>query len=73
MQPAGPYQAYGHTMIVDPMAQVIAEAEEAETIVTWELDGAKIEETRKAIPLSTQRRFDVYPNIDEGKINFGET
>ena len=68
----GPYQAYGHTMIVDPMAQVIAEAETAETIVTWELDSAKIEETRKAIPLTNQRRFDVYPNIDEGEINFSK-
>ena len=69
----GPYQAYGHTMVVDPMAQVVAEAEEAETIVTWELDSAKIEDTRKAIPLPYQRRFDVYPDINEGKISFGET
>ncbi|KAI5927473.1 carbon-nitrogen hydrolase [Camillea tinctor] len=64
------YHAYGHSLIVDPMAQVVTEAAEAEEIVTWELDGARLDETRKGIPLSTQRRFDVYPDIGEGKISF---
>ncbi|KAI0601337.1 carbon-nitrogen hydrolase [Biscogniauxia sp. FL1348] len=66
------YHAYGHSLIVDPMAQVVAETAEAEDIVTWELDGARIDETRKGIPLSTQRRFDVYPDIGEGKISYQE-
>jgi omega-amidase len=66
------YHAWGHSLIVDPMAQVVVEAEEKETIVSWELDGAKIEETRKNIPLVGQRRFDVYPDISKGKINFDE-
>ncbi|KAI1351013.1 carbon-nitrogen hydrolase [Xylaria sp. FL0043] len=64
------YHAWGHSLIVDPMAQVVVEAEETEAIVSWELDGAKIEETRKGIPITTQRRFDVYPDINEGKIRF---
>ncbi|KAI1428624.1 carbon-nitrogen hydrolase [Xylaria sp. FL1777] len=64
------YHAWGHSMIVDPMAQVVIEAEETETIVSWELDGAKIEETRKNIPITSQRRFDVYPDVNEGKIRF---
>ncbi|KAI1418531.1 carbon-nitrogen hydrolase [Hypoxylon sp. FL1857] len=64
------YQAYGHTLIVDPMAQVLVEADEKEAIVSWELDGARILETRKNIPLATQRRFDVYPDIIKGKIAF---
>ncbi|KAI1085053.1 carbon-nitrogen hydrolase [Whalleya microplaca] len=66
------YHAWGHSLIVDPMAQVVVEAEEKEAIVSWELDGAKIEETRKNIPLVGQRRFDVYPDINEGKISFEE-
>ncbi|KAI0386845.1 carbon-nitrogen hydrolase [Hypomontagnella monticulosa] len=66
------YHAWGHTLIVDPMARVLAEAEEKEAIVAWELDGALIEETRKNIPLSTQRRFDVYPDVNQGKISFDE-
>ncbi|KAK7952281.1 uncharacterized protein PG986_008009 [Apiospora aurea] len=66
------YRAWGHSLIVDPMAQVLVEADEAETTVCWELDNAKIEETRKNIPLVGQRRFDVYPDISEGKIRFEE-
>ncbi|KAK6842521.1 hypothetical protein PG987_003381 [Apiospora arundinis] len=45
------YHAWGHSLIVDPMAQVLVEANEVETTVSWELDNNKIEETRKNIPL----------------------
>ncbi|KAI0471274.1 carbon-nitrogen hydrolase [Xylaria cf. heliscus] len=69
---AATYHAWGHSLIVDPMAQVVVEADEAEAIVVWELDGAKIEETRKGIPITSQRRFDVYPDVNEGKIRFDE-
>lgn len=64
------YPAWGHSLVVDPMAQVVVEAEEGETIVTAELTGEKIEETRKGIPLRDQRRYDVYPDVSEGKIRF---
>lgn len=66
------YHAFGHSMVVNPNAEVISEAEEKETIVYADIDGAKIEETRKGIPLYTQRRFDVYPDVSEGKIRFDE-
>ncbi|KAH9906792.1 carbon-nitrogen hydrolase [Xylariomycetidae sp. FL2044] len=66
------YHAWGHSLIVDPMAQVVVEADETEATVSWELDGAQIQETRKNIPLVGQRRFDVYPDISQGKINFDE-
>ena len=66
----GVYHAYGHSMLVDPMAQVVSEAEEKEAIVEVELDSAKIEETRRNIPLNTQRRFDVYPDVSQGKVQF---
>lgn len=66
------YHAWGHSLVVDPMAQVLVEAEEAETIVSAELTGEKIEETRKGIPLRDQRRFDVYPDISHGKIRFDD-
>lgn len=61
------YHAWGHSMVVDPMAQVLVEAEENEAIVYAELDGDKIEETRKGIPLRDQRRFDVYPDVSAGE------
>ncbi|KAI1211558.1 carbon-nitrogen hydrolase [Annulohypoxylon truncatum] len=67
------YRAYGHTLVVDPMARVLEEAGEGEQIVSCELDGALIAETRRNIPLSTQRRFDVYPDVNAGKIRIVET
>ncbi|KAL8743488.1 MAG: hypothetical protein Q9190_004171 [Brigantiaea leucoxantha] len=66
------YNAWGHSMIVDPNATVLCEAAEGEEIVYADLDGSKIEETRKGIPLREQRRFDVYPDLDKGKIKFEE-
>jgi omega-amidase len=66
------YHAWGHSLVADPMAAVLDEAEEGETIVYADLDGAKIEEARTGIPLRDQRRFDVYPDVSEGKIRFDE-
>ncbi|KAK3995022.1 nitrilase family protein [Cladorrhinum sp. PSN332] len=66
------YHAWGHSLIVDPMASVLVEADENETIVSAELDGEKIESARKGIPLRDQRRFDVYPDVSQGKISFEE-
>jgi omega-amidase len=66
------YHAWGHSLIVDPLAKVLVEADEKETIVSWDLDSAKIEETRKNIPLVGQRRFDVYPDISTGNVRFDE-
>ncbi|KAI1203356.1 carbon-nitrogen hydrolase [Nemania serpens] len=66
------YHAWGHSLVVDPMARVVVEAGEGEDIVFWELDGAKIAETRRNIPVYSQRRFDVYPDVNEGQISFDE-
>ncbi|KAK6597976.1 nitrilase family protein [Botrytis cinerea] len=44
---------------------VLVEAEEKEEIVYAELNGEKIEETRKGIPIQTQRRFDIYKDVSE--------
>lgn len=66
------YHAWGHSMVVDPNAEVMAEADENETIIYADLDGAKIDETRKGIPIYTQRRFDVYPDVSAGKIEYEE-
>jgi len=70
--PGASYQAWGHSLVADPMAQVLTEADEAETIVYADLDGTVIEDARRAIPLETQRRFDVYPDVSQGKIRFEE-
>lgn len=64
------YNAWGHSLIVNPMAKVLVEADENETIIQAELVGEDITETRKNIPLNTQRRFDVYPDVSQGQISF---
>jgi len=66
------YHAWGHSMAVDPNAKIMCEAGESEEVVYAELKGESIEETRKGIPIYTQRRFDVYPDISKGDIRFDE-
>ena len=67
------YHAYGHSMVVDPNAEILCEAAEGEQIVYADLKPGRIEEVRKGIPLYQQRRFDVYPDVSAGKVNYGET
>ncbi|CAG7916243.1 unnamed protein product [Penicillium olsonii] len=57
------YHAYGHSLIVDPSAKVLTEAEEQETIVYSDLDNDTIASIRSGIPIYTQRRFDLYPDV----------
>jgi omega-amidase len=66
------YHAWGHSMTVNPNAEVMTEADEKEQIVYADLDGAKIEETRRGIPVSAQRRFDVYPDVSAGDVKYEE-
>ncbi|PWY94494.1 carbon-nitrogen hydrolase [Aspergillus sclerotioniger CBS 115572] len=54
------YHAYGHSLIADPSANVLAETEEKEDIIYADLDNETIQNTRKGIPIYTQRRFDLY-------------
>jgi omega-amidase len=64
------YNAWGHSMIVDPTAEVLGELEEGEDIVYAELNEEKIEEARKGIPIYSQRRFDVYPDVSVAKVKY---
>ncbi|SCU80593.1 LAMI_0B03070g1_1 [Lachancea mirantina] len=61
--PGGGYQAYGHSLVVDPQGNVIAEAGEGEEIVYAELDPESIAKMRRSVPVTTQRRFDVYKDV----------
>lgn len=57
------YNAWGHSAVVDPLGKILSQADEKETIIYADLSGDKIEETRKNIPIYTQRRFDVYTDV----------
>ncbi|CAD6913261.1 unnamed protein product [Tilletia controversa] len=59
----GAYPAWGHSTVVDPWAGVVQTTEEGEGIVRWTLEPEVLAEARKNVPLGTQRRFDVYPNV----------
>lgn len=61
------YHAWGHSLITNPSAEVLVEAEDKETIVYANLDNDTVEGTRKAIPVYTQRRFDLYPDVSAEK------
>ncbi|WFD32576.1 omega-amidase [Malassezia sp. CBS 17886] len=57
------YPAWGHSTVVDPVAQVVCTADEKETILWTKLDPARVDEIRSFVPVSKQRRFDVYPDV----------
>lgn len=57
------YHAYGHSLVVDPMGKIIAEAGEGEEIVFAELDPELLPKSRSGIPVTKQRRFDIYEDI----------
>ncbi|KAE8138160.1 carbon-nitrogen hydrolase [Aspergillus pseudotamarii] len=61
------YHAWGHSLIANPTAEVLVEAEDKETIVYADLDNDTIQSTRKGIPVYTQRRFDLYPDVSAEK------
>ncbi|KAJ5206364.1 hypothetical protein N7472_002812 [Penicillium cf. griseofulvum] len=64
------YHAYGHSLVADPSAKIVSEAEEKETIIYADLDNDSIANIRSGIPISTQRRFDLYPDSSETTLNF---
>ncbi|KAJ5296101.1 hypothetical protein N7508_010922 [Penicillium antarcticum] len=56
------YHAYGHSLVADPSANILSEAEEKETIVYADLTNEAVTNIRGNIPIYTQRRFDLYPD-----------
>jgi len=59
------YPAWGHTSIVDPMGAVLAEAGHEEEIIHVHIDPKVFHEARAGIPVTTQRRFDIYPDVSK--------
>ncbi|KAL9710222.1 Omega-amidase nit3 [Leucoagaricus gongylophorus] len=57
------YHAWGHSMVVDPMGKILTEATEDEQIVYADIDPQTLLDARSGIPVTTQRRFDVYKDV----------
>ena len=47
---AGGRQTYGHSLIVDPWGEIVAEAGEAPGIIMADIDPARVAEARRAVP-----------------------
>ncbi|PKI86035.1 omega-amidase [Malassezia vespertilionis] len=62
-RPTEGYPAWGHSTVVNPLGTVIETCDEKETIIWAELDPACAQDVRKTVPVSSQRRFDVYGDI----------
>ncbi|KAJ7646690.1 carbon-nitrogen hydrolase [Roridomyces roridus] len=62
------YHAWGHSMVVDPMAKVLVEAGEGEEIVFADVDPEVMYSARAGIPVTEQRRFDVYPDVSKPRV-----
>ncbi|WP_174733706.1 carbon-nitrogen family hydrolase [Mesobacillus harenae] len=53
-------QFAGHSLVIDPWGEVIAEAGEQQEILTAEIDLDKVQEVRKMIPIFEDRRPEFY-------------
>lgn len=56
----GPYQAYGHSCIIDPWGKIVTEAVENEDIIYWDIDLDYVESIRNQLPLLKHRREELY-------------
>ena len=59
------YTAWGHSMVVDPFASIVAQTQHQADTVHAELDFAEVDQRRKNMPLFDQKRFDLYALIDK--------
>ena len=59
------YKAYGHSMVVSPWGEVLAEAGEDETILYADLDPELLASVRKQLPLLQHRRGGLYTSFNK--------
>ena len=55
-----PYSAWGHSTVVAPWGDIIATADEKESIVVADIDLTKVTAMRQSIPVQNQKRTDIY-------------
>lgn len=54
------YQAYGHSMILDPWGRKLEEADINKSLISCEIDITKLNKVRQELPLLTHQREDLY-------------
>lgn len=54
------YNAYGHSLVVNPMGEVIAEAGDEEELIITKINLDEINQAREEIPVLKNRRTDLY-------------
>jgi len=59
------YHAWGHSLVVDPMGKKLVEAEDGEAILHTRIDPKSFNDARAGIPVTVQRRFDVYTDVSK--------
>lgn len=57
------YQAYGHSMIIDPWGDILSEASETEEIIYADIDTERMFEIRNTLPLLKHSRVDLYETL----------
>ncbi|TMW63156.1 hypothetical protein Poli38472_002097 [Pythium oligandrum] len=58
--PEGGYQAWGHSSVVSPWGEVVATCGHTEAIVYADIELENVDEMRRNIPVSVQKRTDLY-------------
>lgn len=54
------YVAWGHSTVVDPYGDIVAKAGHGDEVIYADVDLEKLEAIRKQIPITFQRRTDLY-------------
>ena len=62
--PDGPFQCWGHSIIVSPYGEIIAQANEQEQILYGDIDLNQVERVRSQLPTFLKLRDDLYPVND---------
>ena len=52
--------SYGRSLVIDPWGTVLAQAPDEETVITAEIDQARVEEVRRQLPSLKNRQPDAY-------------
>ncbi|KAJ4830847.1 Omega-amidase, chloroplastic [Turnera subulata] len=65
------YIAWGHSTLVGPFGEVLATTEHQQEIIIAEIDYSIIDLRRSSLPLTKQRRGDLYQLVDIQRLNSG--